>query len=147
MADSTLEAALKALQAALAAEMPATATLKRNIALPQSIPAGGLAILRDGDPGEPEISLSPLRYEYRHTAELDIHAGDAAQDARDATFDALKQAVAPALAADRTLGGLVVDLRAQAPRALLIKTVDGATEIKAATIPIVVSYVTTDPLT
>lgn len=146
MSDSTIEAALKAVMAALSAEMPAGARLERNTALPQTVPAGGLAILRDGDPGEPQISMSPLRYAYHHVAELDIHAGEAEQAARDATFDALKQAVAPALAADRTLGGLVTDLRARAPRPLLIKTVDGATELKAATIPIVIAYVTPDPL-
>ncbi|OAO02713.1 hypothetical protein [Roseovarius indicus] len=147
MPDSSLEAVLQALATALSGQMPADATFKRNVALPSEIPPGGLGILRDGEPGEPEITMSPLRYEYDHVAEFDIHAGDPLPGARDATFDALKQAIAPALAADRSLGGLAIDVRARAPRALLIKTVDGASEIKAATVPIVVTFVTTDPLT
>jgi len=31
------------------------ATVRRNEALPVSVPAGGLIILRDGDPGEPDV--------------------------------------------------------------------------------------------
>ncbi|MBO6773887.1 MAG: hypothetical protein JJ898_21450, partial [Thalassospira sp.] len=33
------------------------ATVERNSAVPEKIPAGGLLILRDGTPGEPEQSL------------------------------------------------------------------------------------------
>jgi hypothetical protein len=33
------------------------ATVERNSVLPQKVPAGGLIILRDGDPGEPEQAL------------------------------------------------------------------------------------------
>jgi hypothetical protein len=33
------------------------ATIERNSGLPEKIPAGGLLILRDGDPGEPEQAL------------------------------------------------------------------------------------------
>mgnify|MGYP001809860116 CR=1 FL=1 len=32
-------------------------TVRRNEALPEKIPISGLAILRDGDPGEPEVVL------------------------------------------------------------------------------------------
>jgi len=32
--------------------------------LPERVPAAGLLILRDGEPGEPEVTLSPLRYHY-----------------------------------------------------------------------------------
>lgn len=147
MSDSTAEAALKALAAAIAAALPGAAVFRRNEALPLAVPAGGLAILRDGNPGEPEVTMSPLRYEYDHVAECDIHAAGGTAAARDATFDALKQAVAAAVAADRTLGGLTVDLRARAPQPILIRAVEGAPEVKAATVPVVVSYVTTDPLT
>ena len=52
------EDVLAALQARLLA-LPAT-TLRREV-LPERLPDGGLLILRDGEPGEPEVTLSPLR--------------------------------------------------------------------------------------
>lgn len=58
---STRETILTALVARLSA-LPAT-TLRGEV-LPERIPAAGLLILRDGDPGEPEVTLSPLRYHY-----------------------------------------------------------------------------------
>jgi len=36
------------------------ATVRRNEALPVSVPAGGLIILRDGDPGEPDVTPRTL---------------------------------------------------------------------------------------
>jgi hypothetical protein len=42
-----------------------TATALRGEVLPERIPAAGLLILRDGEPGEPEVTLSPLTYHYR----------------------------------------------------------------------------------
>jgi hypothetical protein len=38
--------------------LPATAL--RGEVLPERVPAEGLLILRDGEPGEPEVTLSPL---------------------------------------------------------------------------------------
>ena len=62
------ETLLAALHARLSA-LPATAL--RGEVLPESVPAEGLLIMRDGDPGEPAITLSPLRYHYRHRAEIE----------------------------------------------------------------------------
>jgi hypothetical protein len=61
------ETILVALHARLSA-LPATAL--RGDVLPERVPAAGLLILRDGEPGEPEVTLSPLRYHYQHRAEL-----------------------------------------------------------------------------
>ncbi len=54
------ETILAALHARLSA-LPATAL--RGDVLPERVPAAGLLILRDGEPGEPEVTLSPLRYQ------------------------------------------------------------------------------------
>jgi len=62
------ETILAALHARLSA-LPATAV--RGEVLPERVPAGGLLILRDGEPGEPEVTLSPLRYHYQHRAEIE----------------------------------------------------------------------------
>ncbi len=55
------ETILTALLAQLST-LPATAL--RGEVLPERVPAGGLLILRDGEPGEPEVTLSPLAYHY-----------------------------------------------------------------------------------
>ena len=44
------------------------ATVLRGDVLPERVPAEGLLILRDGEPGEPEVTLSPLAYHYQHRA-------------------------------------------------------------------------------
>ena len=102
---TTAESALLALFSALGASLPAGAKLLRNAILPERVPAQGVAILRDGDPGEPEVLLSPPRYIYEHRAEIDIAVEAASAAERDATFDALKRAIGAAIAVDRTLGG------------------------------------------
>ena len=59
--------------AALLARLQLLAALVlRDEVLPERIPAAGLIILRDGQPGEPEVTLSPLRYHYQHRAELEV---------------------------------------------------------------------------
>lgn len=77
------------------------------------MPAGGLLILRDGAPWEPEVTLSPLRYHYQHRAEIEAVVQGTA---RDAAFDTLIASIGAALAADRTLGGLCDWVEAEAPR-------------------------------
>lgn len=66
---TTRETVLAALHARL---QPLAALTLRDEVLPERIPAAGLIILRDGQPGEPEVTLSPLRYHYQHRAELEI---------------------------------------------------------------------------
>ena len=120
------------------------APVLRGDVLPERIPATGLIILRDGKPGEPEVTLSPLTYFYEHRAELEvvIQAGTG----RDALFDALAESIGAVLAADRTLGGLCDWLEAEAPEAIDLP-IDGAAALKAAVIIVVLHYATPDPLT
>jgi hypothetical protein len=143
---STSETILQALFVTISVQMPPTAKLLRNATIPERIPAGGLAILRDGDPGEPEVLLSPTQYIYDHRAEVDLIVDAASPAARDATFDALKLAVGTALAGNRTLGGRCdyVLAEAAAPVAL---AVEGGEGMKAATIGVILIYGTDDPLT
>ncbi len=62
------ETILTALHARLST-LPATAL--RGEVLPECVPAEGLLILRDGEPGEPEVTLSPLRNHYQDRAEIE----------------------------------------------------------------------------
>ncbi len=117
------ETILAALHARLSA---LSATALRGEVLPERVPAEGLLILRDGEPGEPEVTLSPLRYHYQHRAEVEavVQGAD-----RDAAFDTLTASIGTALAADRTLGGLCDWVEAEAPRPVDLP-VEGAASLK-----------------
>lgn len=136
---TTFETILSALYTRLAA-LPATT--RRGEVLPERVPASGLLILRDGEPGEPEVTLSPLRYHYQHRAEIEAVVQGTN---RDAAFDSLCASIGGALAADRTLGGLCDWVEAEAPQPVDLP-VDGAASLKAAVIPVILHYSTTDPL-
>ena len=117
----------------------------RNEPLPTKVPADGLIILRDGDPGEPEVTLSPTRYHYQHRAEIEalVQHGDPAQ--RDTALDTLLEKVAKALDGQTSLDGLVDYLHIETPD-FLSETVEGAPTIKAAVVPIILEYSTSNPL-
>ena len=94
------------------------AAVERNSVLPEKVPAGGLIIVRDGDPGEPEQALGGFgNAYYQHAVEIEayVEQGDAA--ARDAAFDDLLQQIGTALDVDRTLGGLAFGLTYGRPEA------------------------------
>ena len=132
----TILAALHTLLQAL----PASAL--RGDVLPERVPTAGLLILRDGEPGEPEVTLSPLRYHYQHRAEIEAVVQGAT---RDPAFDTLCASIGAALAADRTLGGLCDWIEAEAPRSVDLP-VEGAASLKAAVITVVLHYSSSDPL-
>ena len=134
------ETILQALLAALQ-NMPG-ATVLRGEVMPERIPAGGLLILRDGEPGELEVTLSPLAYHYQHRAEIEavVQGGD-----RDGAFDTLCTSISAVIATDRTLGGLCDWVEAEAPRPVDLP-IEGAASLKAAVIPVVLHYTTADPL-
>ena len=132
------ETALSALHTRLGT-LPATAL--RGEVLPERIPSSGLLILRDGEPGEPDVTLSPLTYHYQHRAEIEVVVQGTN---RDAAFDALCASIGMALA-DRTLGGLCDWVETEAPRPVDLP-VEGAASLKAAVIAVVLHYSTADPL-
>ena len=137
------ETILRAMLAALQT-MP-DATVLRGAVLPERIPAGGLLILRDGDPGTPEVTLSPLQYHYEHRAEVEVIVQGKTPADRDAAFDILLADLATALPTDRTLGGLCDWVEAEAPQPVDLP-VEGAEALKAAIVPVILTYSTADPL-
>ena len=73
---------------------------------------GGLIILRDGDPGEPEQALGGFGSTYyQHAVEIEVYVEEGDAAARDAAFDALLQQIGVALETDPTLEGLEVEAR------------------------------------
>lgn len=141
MTDSARETALKALDAVLSAiDGP---TVLRNPTAEVKVPAGGLIVLSDGDPGEPETYLSPLAYGYSHAAEMVVAVQD--KSGRDAALDQLLQAIGAAIAADDTLGGAVEMASLSAPE-LTDEPFEGAAAVKAARLTVTLDYLTTNPL-
>jgi hypothetical protein len=120
------------------------ATVKRNEALPQAVPSAGLVILRDGEPGEPDVTLNPVHLFFSHRAEIEAFVTPLVGGG-EALLDTLIEAVADALAVDRSLGGLVENMGLGAPT---IETliIEGGAPILAARVPVVIEYLVSDPL-
>jgi hypothetical protein len=144
MPASKAERVLDALKALLQA-LP-DVSVERNSVLPEKIPDGGLIILRDGDPGEPEQALGGFGSTYyQHAVEVEVYVEEGDAAARDATFDALLQEIGTALEADPTLGDLVFGLTYGWPEPA-IEAIAGAPAIKSATLTLTVDYETDAPL-
>jgi len=100
LATSKTEQVLEALWAGL--ETVPGAKVERNAVVPERIPAGGLVVLRDGDPGEPDTALGGFgNTYYSHAIEVEVYV-----EQGDAAFDALLGEIGTVLDADPTLGGL-----------------------------------------
>jgi hypothetical protein len=141
---SKREQVIAAIVALVAAALPA-AKVERNAAKPERIPPGGLVIVRDGDPGEPEMLLSPLTYLYAHRVPIEIAARESATESREQVLDAMLAAIGAAVAADRTLGGLCEFIETEAPATADVEAA-GAQAVRWADAAIVASYGTHDPL-
>jgi len=141
---SKTEQILEAIKALLEAVPGAQAG--RNTVVPEKVPAGGLVVLRDGDPGEPEQALGGFGGAYySHAIEIEVYVEEGDAAARDAAFDALVQGVGTALDADPTLGGLAFGMSFGRPE-IDTEAVAGAPAIKTGTITLTVEYEADSPL-
>jgi hypothetical protein len=141
---SKREQVLDAVKALVAAALP-NADVKRNLAKAERIPPGGLVIVRDGEPGDPEVMLSPLTYIYTHRMPIEVAAYETSSQPREQMLDEMLGAIGAAVAADRTLGGLCDFLEAEAPSTDDVETA-GARAGRWADAAIIAVYGTTDPL-
>ncbi len=141
---SKREQVLDAVKGLVAAALP-DADVKRNLAKPERIAPGGLVIVRDGDPGEPEVMLSPLVYIYTHRVPIEIAAYEASSQTREQVLDGMLGAIGAAVCGNRTLGGLCDFIEAEAPSTDDVETA-GARAGRWADASIVAVYGTTDPL-
>ena len=136
----------EALDALLAAIQTVTGPeVRRGGELPSRVPAGGLLILRDGDPGEPEVTLCPLVYEYRHRAEVEVIVQPPVSANAADVMDALLVRLGEAIEADRTLGGTCLWVEPAAPITSDL-ALEGVAGITAAVVPVELIYITTGPL-
>jgi hypothetical protein len=119
--------------------------VKRNAALPERVSDHAMAILRDGEMGEPEVSLSPLTYHWQHQVVIELFVADPDASARDARMDGLLSELATLIEADRTLGGVIEYAEIGAPKFDGLAS-DGSSGIKACLLPVVLYYSSSSPL-
>ena len=141
---SQRENAIGALFAVLG-QLSLGATVKRNAALPERVSDQAMAILRDGEMGEPEVSLSPLTYHWQHQVAIELFVADPDASARDARMDGLLVELATLIEADRTLGG-VIEYAEIGPPKFDELAPDGTSGIKACLLPVVLHYSSAGPL-
>jgi hypothetical protein len=119
--------------------------VRRNEALPASVPTGGLVIVRDGDPGEPDVTLNPRTEFYTHRAEIEAFVTQPVGGGGETSLDALLSMIGIALAADRSLGGLAENLFWSAPETSVL-AIEGGAPILTARITVTIEYLVSDPL-
>ena len=117
--------------------------VQRGSVLPERVPQEGMLNLRDGDPGEPEVTLSPLTYHYEHRAEIEVLVQQKTN--QDAAFDTLTVAIGTKIESNRTLGGLCDWCEGLAPVPVELH-LEGGEPMKAAVVPVMLVYSTTHPL-
>ena len=120
-------------------------TVKRNAALPERIADHAMAILRDGEMGEPEVSLSPLTYHWQHQVAIELFVADPDAAARDSRMDGLLTELAFLIEADRTLAGVVEYAEIGQPKFDELAP-EGTSGIKACLLPVVLHYSSAGPL-
>ena len=119
--------------------------VKRNAALPERIADHAMAILRDGEMGEPEVSLSPLTYHWQHQVAIELFVADPDAAARDSRMDGLLTELASLIEADRTLAGVVEYAEIGQPKFDELAP-EGTSGIKACLLPVVLHYSSAGPL-
>ena len=112
----------------------------RNEVLPTRIPEAGVIILRDGDPGEPDVTLNPRTEYYSHRIPIEVITSGS-----DSDLDTMLIAVGQVLPVGDTLGGLAEMLTILAPE-VGATPIEGSAAIRHAVVPIVVEYQVTSLL-
>lgn len=141
---SVREAALQALFSAIQSAAPVGARVVRNETQHLEVPAAGLINMRDGNPGDPEATLSPVRYWFRHRVEIVIVVSGTNGPARAAATDTLIEAIADQLAADPYLGGAAEYAEAEPPVSEDANAEAGEPK-RGIILPIIVEYETSSP--
>lgn len=141
---SQRESAIGALFAVLG-QMSLGVMTKRNASLPERLSEHAMAVLRDGEMGEPEVSLSPLTYHWQHQVAIELFVADPDASERDKRMDELLVELAALIKADRTLGG-VIEYAEIGPPKFDELAPDGVSGIKACLLPVVLHYSSSGPL-
>ncbi len=127
-------------------ESALAANVRRNEVLPEKVPATGLVILRDGDPGEPDVTINPRTEFYAHRVEIEVYVPHDPTGGGEAALDALLGSIGMALRIDPSLGGLAENLTPSAPETGAL-AIEGAAPVLTARLVVTVEYLVSDPLT
>src|SRR3546814_6516873 len=96
-----------------------------------------MAILRDGEMGEPEVLLSPLTYHWQHQVAIELFVADPDASTRDARMDGLLTQLATLIDADRTSAAVVEYAEIGQPK-FAEPAPEGTSGIKACLLPVVI---------
>ena len=141
---STTETILQALATLI--DNAVSAKFERNASVPEKIPAEGLVVLRDGNPGLPDEALGGFdNAYYEHEVEIEIYVADGAQNTRDGLFDDIVTAIGTALESDPDLGGLIFGMSYARPD-VAVEIVPGSHAIKSGVLTLTLDYETPTPL-
>lgn len=143
---STSEKVIEGVRAMVAAALPGF-EVGRNTEGPEAIPPGGMVIIRDGDAGEPDVTLSPLTYHYAHAVRVEVVVIGATPEERSARLDSALMQIGAAVEADRSLNGLCEWLApADEQPAREDFHAEGGETGRVADLDIIASYSTPNPL-
>jgi hypothetical protein len=141
-------AVVTAIKAMIEAALPGVEVLGLDgkDADPATVPESGRVIVMTGDPGDPEIDLSPLTYNYNHPVPISLSGYATDDDDLETVIDGMMRAIGVACEQDRTLGGLCNWIEPTAP-ITEYDAIQGTEVPKDADFMIVASYATSNPLT
>lgn len=135
---------LLAVKALVAAALPAVEVrgFDKDSSKPTKVGQHGCVIGHPGEPGEPEMDLSPLTWNYQHRLWLEVVGPNGEGGA---ILDAMLETLGTAIAADPYLGGLSHWFGADAPDRN-DRTTDVVATTNWATVPLLAEYSTQNPL-
>lgn len=113
---------------------------------PAIVPATGMVVVRTGDLGEPEYTLSPLTYFYDHRIPIEVSALSSGSLTSEVVLDTMMMAIGAAVEADRTLGGLCEWLDTTSAGTEDIYPDGGGQPPRGGDFMIIASYSTSNPL-
>lgn len=145
MTTTTSESVLNALKALFGGSL--MATVEKNSEAPEVVPPHGLVIVRDGVPGEP---VDPVlggfdEAYYQHQIDVEIYVSHGIAEERDRRYAELVRNIGDLLKPNKTLGGLIEGMTYGQP-APNTDYIEGAHDVKAATLVLSVEYNTSNPL-
>lgn len=114
-------------------------TVERDAALPTSVPAGGLLVLRDGGDSDPRRTFNGID-DLTLSADVEVYQGSDP----GADLDTLRAAVTAALLAAPTHGDLAIDTTPAGTTPLNPLQVEGARPFEAVSLAFTVRYWTAE---
>lgn len=141
------QAVAAAVKALVKAALPVARVTGMDLkeAKPTTIGDLGQAIVRSGDPGDPEVDMSPPTWWWERSFPIELAAKDEPARSAQEVLAEMAMKIGAAIARDRTLGKLCIYLDATAPTDGELDE-RGTAPIAWCDFAIVASYSTTSPL-